>query len=109
MSVDTAGSQIDTLIGVYTKDGSDFIEVGCIDDVFTLPLGTTYQAAITIDTEIGTTYYVEIGGYRESGPFGERSRWTTGRSASRCADERSGAVRRTRPLVACPGRRRRVR
>ncbi len=72
VSVDTAGSQIDTLIGVYTKDGSDFIEVGCIDDVFTLPLGTTYQAAITIDTEIGTTYYVEVGGYRESGPFGER-------------------------------------
>ena len=36
------------------------------------PLGTTYQAALTIDTETGTTYYVEVGGYRESGPFGER-------------------------------------
>ena len=68
MTVDTAGSQIDTLIGVYMKDGADFVEVGCIDDVFTQPLGTTYQAALTIDTVTGTTYYVEIGGYRSRAP-----------------------------------------
>lgn len=63
VTIDTAGSNFDTLIAVYQADGEDFTEIACIDDVFTDPLGTTYQAALTIDTVEGATYYVQIGGF----------------------------------------------
>ena len=26
-------------------------------------MGATFQAALTIDTEVGVTYYVEVGGF----------------------------------------------
>lgn len=63
ITIDTAGSGIDTLIGVYVASDGGYEEVGCIDDVFFDPVGATYQAALTIDTEEGVTYYVQIGGY----------------------------------------------
>jgi hypothetical protein len=66
VTIDTAGSQVDTLIGVYTTDGVGYLEVACIDDVFFDPIGSTYQAALTVETESGVTYHVQIGGYRES-------------------------------------------
>jgi hypothetical protein len=63
ITIDTAGSDFDTLIGVFTPDGDGFTEVACIDDVFFDPIGTTYQAALTIDTVEGVTYYVQVGGF----------------------------------------------
>ena len=45
MTVDTAGSNIDTLIGVYVPTAEGFEEIACIDDVFFDPVGATYQAA----------------------------------------------------------------
>ena len=67
VTVDTAGSNFDTLIGVYESDGAVFTEIACIDDVFFDPIGATYQAALTFDTVEGTTYYIQVGGYLD--PF----------------------------------------
>lgn len=64
VTVDTAGSDIDTLIGVYTRSGDEFTEIGCIDDVFRDPAGSTFQAALTFGTTQGEVYYVQIGGFR---------------------------------------------
>jgi len=55
--VDTAGSDFDTVLGVYTLEGDTFVQVGCVDDVDSL------QARITIPTEAGVTYYVQAGGF----------------------------------------------
>ena len=57
------GKQFDTLIGVYDPTDAGFEEIACIDDVEFEPVGSTYQAALTFDTEEGVTYYVQIGGY----------------------------------------------
>ncbi len=44
---------------------------GCDDDVPTPPVGRSLQAAVTIPTVAGTTYYVQIGGFPDSAfPFG---------------------------------------
>ncbi len=64
VTIDTAGSNFDTVIGVFQRDGSDFTELACDDDVFYQPVGSTYQAAITFDTVAGQTYYVEVGGFQ---------------------------------------------
>ena len=43
----------------------------CVDDVPTLdPIGRTLQAAVTFDTVAGTSYYVQIGGFPQSFPYG---------------------------------------
>ena len=63
VTIDTAGSGIDTLIGVFVPTGSGFDEIACNDDVEFEPIGSTLQAAVTFDTEEGVTYYVEVGGF----------------------------------------------
>ena len=63
VTIDTAGSGIDTLIGVFVTTDAGFEEIACDDDVEFEPVGATYQAALTIDTEVGVTYYVEVGGF----------------------------------------------
>ena len=73
VTVDTAGSDFDTVIAVYTADGSGgFTPVpdACVDDVPLDPVGRTLQAALTFDTVAGTTYYVQIGGFPESFRYG---------------------------------------
>ena len=73
MTVDTAGSDYDTVIAVYTSAGraaSRPVPDACVDDVPLEPIGRTLQAAVTFDTVAGTTYYVQIGGYPESFPYG---------------------------------------
>lgn len=73
VTVDTAGSDYDTVIAVYTSDGAGgFTPVSdaCVDDVALQPIGRTLQAAVTWDTVAGTTYYVQIGGYPQSFPYG---------------------------------------
>ncbi|MBA3236437.1 MAG: hypothetical protein H0T59_10700 [Chloroflexi bacterium] len=66
VTIDTAGSNFDTVLAVYVRDGADFIEVACNDDVLGDPVGATYQAAVTLETEVGTTYLIQVGGYRPS-------------------------------------------
>ncbi len=60
--MDTAGSDFDTIVGVYTFDGDTYNQVGCVDDVDT-PEGGSLQAAITFGTDPGATYYVQVGGF----------------------------------------------
>ena len=63
LTIDTAGSNFDTLVAVYTRAGDEFTEVGCEDDVMFEPIGATFQAALTVPTEAGVTYYVQAGGF----------------------------------------------
>jgi hypothetical protein len=67
ITVDTAGSNFDTVMAIYTKDG-DFSLVLCVDDLFDGQIQTSLQAAATIETDPGVTYYVQIGGF--AGEFG---------------------------------------
>ena len=73
LTIDTAGSDYDTVIAVYTSDGSGgFTPVpgACVDDVPIQPIGRTLQAAVTWDSTAGTTYYVQIGGFPQSFTYG---------------------------------------
>ncbi|HEV8488334.1 MAG TPA: hypothetical protein VGQ58_00930 [Candidatus Limnocylindrales bacterium] len=73
ITIDTAGSDYDTVIAVYTADGAGgFTPVpgGCVDDVAVEPFGRTLQAAVTFDSVAGVTYYIQIGGFPESFPYG---------------------------------------
>lgn len=64
ITVDTAGSLIDTVAAAYVADGDDLVEVACNDDAEPKPLQISYQAAVSFDTLEGVTYLVEVGGYR---------------------------------------------
>jgi hypothetical protein len=73
ITVDTAGSDYDTVVAVYTADGSggfDPVPGACVDDVPVDPVGRTLQASVTWDSVLGTTYYVQIGGFPQSFPYG---------------------------------------
>jgi hypothetical protein len=73
VTIDTAGSDYDTVIAVYTSDGAGgFTPVpgACLDDVPLQPIGRTLQSAVTWNTVAGTTYYVQIGGFPEGFPYG---------------------------------------
>ncbi len=70
ITVDTAGSDYDTVMAVYTGSPGSFETVACLDDVPLDPVGRTLQAAITFDSVAGVTYYVQIGGFPESFPYG---------------------------------------
>jgi len=73
LTVDTAGSDYDTVMAVYTSDGAGgFVPVpeACVDDVPTPPIGRTLQAAVTWQSVAGTTYYVQIGGFPQSFEYG---------------------------------------
>jgi hypothetical protein len=66
ITVDTKGSDYDTVAAAYTLDGAggfNPIDGACDDDVPIDPVGATLQASITFDTVVGTTYYVQIGGF----------------------------------------------
>ena len=72
MTIDTAGSDYDTVAAIYTSAGGTYapVESGCVDDVPTPPIGRTLQASVTIPTVAGTTYYVQIGGFPDSQTYG---------------------------------------
>lgn len=72
LTIDTAGSDFDTVMGVYTKNGADLIQEACVDDVPVEPIGNVLQARTSIPTAAGTDYYVQIGGSRFDGtvPYG---------------------------------------
>jgi hypothetical protein len=64
VTVDTAGSNFDTIVGVYTGSPGSLTQVGCVDDVFDPDF--SLQARITVDTVAGETYYVQAGGFAGS-------------------------------------------
>jgi hypothetical protein len=73
VTVDTAGSDFDTVIAVYTSNGAggfNPVPGACVDDVAVSPFGASLQSSVTWDTVAGTTYYVQIGGFPQSFPYG---------------------------------------
>ena len=64
VTVDSAGSDFDTIIGVYVLDGGSFEQVGCVDDVFDPETEEgSLQSRVTIATIAGQTYYIQAGGF----------------------------------------------
>jgi hypothetical protein len=64
VTVDSAGSDFDTIIGVYVLDGGSFEQVGCVDDVFDPDTGEgSLQSQLTVATIAGQTYYIQAGGF----------------------------------------------
>ena len=59
LTVDSAGSDFDTVVGVYD---TNLGQVGCVDDVDD-DNGYRLQATVTVDTVPGQTYLVQVGGY----------------------------------------------
>jgi hypothetical protein len=67
VTIDTAGSDFDTVVGVYVLSGGSFQQVGCVDDVFDPDTEEgSLQAAITVATIAGQTYYIQAGGFGDS-------------------------------------------
>lgn len=65
ITIDTAGTRFDTVLAVYVMEGDELVEIACIDDVFFDPIGLTFQAAISGPTELGVTYWIQVGGFRD--------------------------------------------
>jgi len=61
ITVTTAGSDFDTVLGIFTSIESGFDVVGCVDDTF--DGGFSLQAEITFESEPGESYYVQAGGF----------------------------------------------
>jgi hypothetical protein len=62
VTVDTAGSDFDTVVGIYTDDGAGGLtRVACVDDVFEPEF--SLQASVTVGTTDGVTYLVQAGGF----------------------------------------------
>jgi hypothetical protein len=61
ITVDPAGSDFDTVVAAYRVTGAGLEQLACIDDG-TGPLNTPKQASVTIDTQVGATYLVQVGG-----------------------------------------------
>jgi hypothetical protein len=66
VTIDTAGSTFDTVVGVYVMDGEELVQVGCVDDVADGAGGGTAQAVITVGTDADVTYFVQAGGFSSS-------------------------------------------
>lgn len=60
VTIDTAGSNFDTVLAVYDDQLN---QIACADDVFFDPIGSSFQAALTLPTVEGATYYIQAGGF----------------------------------------------
>lgn len=58
LTADTAGSAIDTVMGVYVDDGGTLVQVDCVDDT-----EAGLQAIVTWASEAGATYLIQVGGF----------------------------------------------
>ena len=63
ITIDTSASNFDTVAAAYVLEGGEMTEVACIDDVEFVPIGSSFQAVLSFDSEAGVEYYVQIGGY----------------------------------------------
>ena len=67
VTVDSAGSDFDTIIGVYVPNDGGFAQVGCVDDVFDPETEEgSLQSRVTVATIAGQTYYIQAGGFGDS-------------------------------------------
>ncbi len=65
VTVDTAGSDYDTVLAVWTgSEFADFDLVDCVDDTFTGSL----QAAVTFSADAGVTYWVQVAAFADTEP-----------------------------------------
>lgn len=59
ITVDPGGSNFDTVVAVYSRSGDRLDQVACVDDDSSIGAP---QGRATIDTRLGVTYLVQIGG-----------------------------------------------
>jgi hypothetical protein len=60
MTVDTLGSDYDTVLSVWTSRRGGFTSIGCSDDI---QLGQNLQSSLTMPVTGGVTYEIMVGGY----------------------------------------------
>lgn len=65
VTIDPGGSGFDTVVAAYVSNGAALDQVGCVDD--DPGLGST-QGSLTIGTQLGVTYFVQIGGVNGDDP-----------------------------------------
>lgn len=71
--IDTAGSNYDTVLGVWTGPRGSLTSVACNDQY-----GGTSQSRVEFAAAAGTTYYIEVASYSLSGPAGSHLVLTLG-------------------------------
>jgi hypothetical protein len=64
VTVSTAGSDYDTVLGVYRLEGDGLVPLACVDDVFEPEF--SLQAEVTLLTDAGATYLIQAGGFFDS-------------------------------------------
>ena len=62
ITVDTRGSDFDTVVAVYVRNGGNLVQVDCVDDNSDGSL-SDLQARLTWPSTAGTTYLIQIGGF----------------------------------------------
>lgn len=73
ITIDPSKSDFDTSIAAYVDTDGGLEQVACIDDDLSSVFLPT-QAPLTIDTVIGETYYIQVGGFDEGSLFEEPPR-----------------------------------
>jgi hypothetical protein len=63
LHVDTIGSDYDTVLGIWTGSWGSLTNVGCDDDI---SWPSNPQSTLDVSVISGTTYYIEVVGYRSS-------------------------------------------
>ena len=68
ITIDPGGSNFDTVVAAYVSAGAGLRQIACVDDN---PSPISLQGRATIDTQLGATYLIQIGGV--VGDFGSDS------------------------------------
>jgi hypothetical protein len=70
VTVTTAGTAFDTVLGVYTDAAGPGEQVACVDDVVLGEEDFSLQASVTLPTQASTSYLVQVGGFGYPGESG---------------------------------------
>ena len=62
VTVDTRGSDFDTVVGVYVRQGGGLVGVACVDDNADGSI-SDFQARVTWASTAGVTYLIQAGGF----------------------------------------------
>ncbi|MDC0359490.1 S8 family serine peptidase, partial [Acidimicrobiales bacterium] len=63
VTIDTLGSDFDTVLGVYTGNTlATLVSIGCNDDT-----NTSLQSSVTFEANAGTTYHIQVSDYYDTG------------------------------------------
>ena len=62
ITVDTKGSDFDTVVGVYVRQGGQLVQVACVDDNADGSI-SDLQARVTWASKSGVTYLIQAGGF----------------------------------------------